>query len=99
MRPTSSVLRYRGVELDPLVAGRDLHDDYVVDGSLRRVGERLRRLKSGRTARVLVRGKDLGDRAARLLQYLVDRAMRHSPSGALIGYWAGVDAGSRVKLG
>jgi tetratricopeptide (TPR) repeat protein len=42
VRPTSSVLRYRGVELDPLVAGRDLHVDYVVDGSLRRVGERLR---------------------------------------------------------
>jgi len=42
VRPTSSVLRYRGVELDPLVAGRDLHVDFVVDGSLRRVGERLR---------------------------------------------------------
>lgn len=42
VRPTSSVLRYRGVELDPLVAGRDLHVDYIVDGSLRRMGERLR---------------------------------------------------------
>jgi len=42
VRPTSSVLRYRGVAVDPLVAGRDLHVDYVVDGSLRRVGERLR---------------------------------------------------------
>lgn len=64
-----------------------------------RVGERLRRLKSGRPRGVLVRGKDLGDRAARLFQYLVDRAMRHSPSAAIIGYWAGIDAGSRVKLG
>jgi len=42
VRPTSSVLRYRGVAVDPLVAGRDLHVDYVIDGSLRRVGERLR---------------------------------------------------------
>ena len=42
VRPTSSVLRYRGVTVDPLVAGRDLHVDYVIDGSLRRVGERLR---------------------------------------------------------
>jgi serine/threonine-protein kinase len=42
VRPTSSVLRYRGMAVDPLVAGRDLHVDYVVDGSLRRAGERLR---------------------------------------------------------
>jgi TolB-like protein len=42
VRPTSSVLRYRGVTVDPLVAGRDLHVDYVIDGSLRRVGDRLR---------------------------------------------------------
>ena len=42
VRPTSSVLRYRGVTVDPLVAGRDLHVDYIVDGSLRRVGDRLR---------------------------------------------------------
>ena len=42
VRPTSSVLRYRGVAVDPLVAGRDLHVEYVIDGSLRRVGERLR---------------------------------------------------------
>ena len=42
VRPTSSVLRYRNVAIDPLVAGRDLHVDYVIDGSLRRVGERLR---------------------------------------------------------
>ncbi len=42
VRPTSSVLRYRGVTVDPLVAGRDLNVDYVVDGNLRRAGNRLR---------------------------------------------------------
>jgi len=42
VRPTSSVLRYRGSMADPLAAGRELKVDYVLDGSLRRVGERLR---------------------------------------------------------
>src|SRR5262245_15806845 len=42
VRPTSSVLRYRGSMADPLAAGRELQVDYVLDGSLRRVGERLR---------------------------------------------------------
>jgi tetratricopeptide (TPR) repeat protein/serine/threonine protein kinase len=42
VRPTSSVLRYRGVMVDPLIAGRDLNVDYVLEGSLRRVGPRLR---------------------------------------------------------
>jgi eukaryotic-like serine/threonine-protein kinase len=42
VRPTSSVLRYRGAAVDPLVAGRDLGVDYIVDGSLRRAGNRLR---------------------------------------------------------
>jgi tetratricopeptide (TPR) repeat protein len=42
VRPTSSVLRYRGVTVDPIMAGRDLGSDYVIDGSLRRVGGRLR---------------------------------------------------------
>jgi TolB-like protein/Flp pilus assembly protein TadD/tRNA A-37 threonylcarbamoyl transferase component Bud32 len=42
VRPTSSVLRYHGANVDPLIAGRDLGIDYVVDGSLRRVGNRLR---------------------------------------------------------
>jgi hypothetical protein len=64
-----------------------------------RVCVRLRRLKAGRTINALVRGKDLGDRAARLLRGLVGRTKRHSTPGAIIGYWAGVDAGSRVRLG
>ncbi|HEU4511138.1 MAG TPA: protein kinase [Pyrinomonadaceae bacterium] len=42
VRPTSSVLRYHGNTVDPLIAGRDLGIDYVIDGSVRRVGHRLR---------------------------------------------------------
>jgi tetratricopeptide (TPR) repeat protein/serine/threonine protein kinase len=42
VRPTSSVLRYQRENVDPFSAGRDLGIDYVVDGSLRRVGARLR---------------------------------------------------------
>ena len=42
VRPTSSVLRYHGAAIDPLMAGRDLGIDYVVDGSIRRVGNRIR---------------------------------------------------------
>ncbi len=42
VRPTSSVLRYHGAAIDPLVAGRDLGIDYVIDGTIRRLGNRLR---------------------------------------------------------
>jgi eukaryotic-like serine/threonine-protein kinase len=42
VRPTSSVMRYHGAAIDPMVAGRDLGIDYVVDGSLRRIGNRIR---------------------------------------------------------
>jgi eukaryotic-like serine/threonine-protein kinase len=42
VRPTSSVLRYHGSAVDPLVAGRDLGIDYIVDGTLRRVANRIR---------------------------------------------------------
>ncbi|HXD31987.1 MAG TPA: tetratricopeptide repeat protein [Pyrinomonadaceae bacterium] len=42
VRPTSSVLRYRGAVIDPVVAGRDLGVDYIIDGNLRRAGNRLR---------------------------------------------------------
>ena len=41
VRPTSSVLRYHAA-IEPLMAGRDLGIDYVVDGSIRRVGNRIR---------------------------------------------------------
>jgi serine/threonine protein kinase/tetratricopeptide (TPR) repeat protein len=41
VRPTSSVLRYRGAGIDPLIAGRDLSVNYIVEGSLQRIGNRL----------------------------------------------------------
>ncbi|HEY6231408.1 MAG TPA: protein kinase [Pyrinomonadaceae bacterium] len=41
VRPTSSVLRYRGAGIDPLIAGRDLSVNYIVEGSLHRVGDRI----------------------------------------------------------
>ena len=41
VRPTSSVLRYRGAGIDPLLAGRDLSVNYIVDGTLQRNGHRL----------------------------------------------------------
>ena len=42
LRPTSSVLKYAGVEIDPVIAGRDLAVDYVLDGRALRAGDRLR---------------------------------------------------------
>jgi TolB-like protein len=42
VRPTSSVLALSRRRIDPLLAGRDLGVDYIVDGSLRRVGNRIR---------------------------------------------------------
>jgi serine/threonine protein kinase/tetratricopeptide (TPR) repeat protein len=42
VRPTSSVMRYQGVAVDPLLAGRDLSVNYIIDGSLHRAGNRLR---------------------------------------------------------
>ncbi|HVQ38088.1 MAG TPA: protein kinase [Pyrinomonadaceae bacterium] len=42
VRPTSSVMQYRSAGVDPLIAGRDLGVDYIIDGSLRRAGNRLR---------------------------------------------------------
>ena len=41
VRPTSSVLRY-GAETDPLLAGRELGVAFVLDGRLRRAGDRIR---------------------------------------------------------
>ena len=42
MRPTSSVLQYAQTEVDPFEAGKKLAVDYVLDGSIRRSGERIR---------------------------------------------------------
>src|SRR5262245_44864105 len=41
VRPTSSVLRY-GADADPIVAARELDVTYVLDGRVRRVGDRIR---------------------------------------------------------
>ena len=42
IRPTSAVRQYSSPQQDPLVAGREQHVDAVLDGSLQRVGARLR---------------------------------------------------------
>ena len=42
VRPTSSVLPFGEIETDPFAAGRELGVDFVVDGNIRRVGERIR---------------------------------------------------------
>jgi TolB-like protein/Flp pilus assembly protein TadD len=42
MRPTSSVLQYAGAPTNPFEAGKKLTVDYVLDGSIRRFGERIR---------------------------------------------------------
>jgi DNA-binding winged helix-turn-helix (wHTH) protein/TolB-like protein/tetratricopeptide (TPR) repeat protein len=42
VRPLSSVRRYGSIEQDPLVAGRELHAESVLDGSLQHRGDRLR---------------------------------------------------------
>jgi len=42
LRPTSSVLRYRGQDSDPLAAGRELGVSYVLEGRVRRAGPTLR---------------------------------------------------------
>ncbi|HJQ32711.1 MAG TPA: protein kinase [Pyrinomonadaceae bacterium] len=42
LRPTSSVLRYRGHDSDPLTAGRELGVTYVLEGRVRRAGQTLR---------------------------------------------------------
>jgi len=42
VRPTSSVVRYGDERTEPLGAGRELKVDFVVDGRIRRVGDKLR---------------------------------------------------------
>lgn len=42
VRPTSSVLRYQNAAVDPFQAGRELGVEFVVEGTIRRVGERIR---------------------------------------------------------
>lgn len=42
VRPRSASCRYRAGEADPLRVGRDLNVRYVVEGSVRRIGDRIR---------------------------------------------------------
>lgn len=42
VRPTSSVLRFDSIETDPFEAGRELAVDFILDGNIRRAGDRLR---------------------------------------------------------
>jgi adenylate cyclase len=42
VRPTSSVLPLTETTIDPFEAGRELNVDYVLDGSIRRAGDRIR---------------------------------------------------------
>lgn len=42
VRPTSAIRKYMGSDADPLVAGRALQVDAVLEGTIQRIGERLR---------------------------------------------------------
>lgn len=42
LRPTSSVLRYASLDADPLEAGRELDVSFVLEGLIRRAGDRIR---------------------------------------------------------
>ena len=42
VRPTGSVLKYAGKDVDPLAAARELSVDSLVDGRFQRVGDRIR---------------------------------------------------------
>jgi TolB-like protein len=42
VRPTSSILSFEEDALDPIRAGRELNVDYILDGSIKKAGDRLR---------------------------------------------------------
>ena len=42
VRPTSSILKFGEEPVDPIRAGRDLNVDYILDGSIKKAGGRLR---------------------------------------------------------
>ncbi|HKP70625.1 MAG TPA: protein kinase, partial [Pyrinomonadaceae bacterium] len=42
VRPTSSILSFGEDILDPIRAGRDLNVDFIIDGSIKKAGDRLR---------------------------------------------------------
>jgi TolB-like protein/DNA-binding winged helix-turn-helix (wHTH) protein/tetratricopeptide (TPR) repeat protein len=56
VRPSSSVVKYTGMEKDPVAAGRELGVDSVLEGSIRKSAERIRvtvRLVSSRDGELL----------------------------------------------
>ena len=61
-----------------------------------RISQRLRRLKAGRSATVLGKGKELAAGLANLFRGTTSR--RAKPSISTIAYEAGVEAGDRVEL-
>jgi serine/threonine protein kinase/tetratricopeptide (TPR) repeat protein len=42
VRPTSSVLAFNEEIIDPIRAGKELHVDFILDGNIKKAGERLR---------------------------------------------------------
>ncbi len=42
VRPTSSIISFGGEAPDPIRAGRDLNVDYILDGNIKKAGDRLR---------------------------------------------------------
>ena len=42
IRPTSAVIKYGGLEQNPIEAGRELHVESVIEGSIWQISERLR---------------------------------------------------------
>lgn len=42
VRPTSAVIKFGGIEQNPLAAGRELHVESVIEGSIWQINERLR---------------------------------------------------------
>ncbi len=68
-------------------------------GMGQRLSERLRRLKAGRAAGLLVRGKDTAAALARRCRLGLAKAIgRRTPASGTFAYAAGVKAGDRVAL-
>lgn len=69
------------------------------EGMGQRLSERVRRLKAGRTLRLLAHGKDRARELARRCRLALAKAvMRRTPPSGTLAYAAGVEAGSRLAL-
>jgi hypothetical protein len=68
-------------------------------GMGQRLSARLRRLKAGRKARVLARGRDAATELVRRCQSALAKAIGgRAPPGSTLAYAAGIEAGNRVAL-